>query len=151
MHGQEVLKLGWRWRNDDGKQISLWHDFWLPRQSNPNVLSPVLDSLSDAKVKILIDESQRQWNHNLIDGNFTMDEATLIKSIPFSRVERADRLFWPYTSNGDYTSKQRCQFLKKEASTEPSDFNPQPKTELWQGIWSLNVLNKVKNLLWRAC
>ena len=66
-------------------------------------------------------------------------------------MEKADSLFWPYTSNGDYTSKSGYQFLKKEASTEYSVFNPQPEIELWRGIWSLNVPNMVKILFWRAC
>jgi len=65
-------------------------------------------------------------------------------------VEKVDSLFWPYTSNGGYTSKSGYQFLKKEASTEHFVFNPQPETELWRGIWSLNIPNKVKILLWGA-
>ena len=150
LHGREVLKRGCRWRVGDDKSVSLWRDFWLPRQSNPNVLSPVLGSLTDAKDEILIDESQRQCNHSLIDGIFTRDEAVLIKSIPLLRVEKANSLFWPYTSNGGYTSKSGYQFLKKEASTKHFVFNPQPKTELWRGICSLNIPNKVKSLLWGA-
>ena len=54
-----MLKRGCRWHVGDDKSISLWRDFWLPRQSNPNVLSPVLGSLTDAEVEILIDELQR--------------------------------------------------------------------------------------------
>ena len=139
--------MGCRWRVGDGKTIDLWSDFWLPRRSNPNVLSPVLESLIDAKVEILIEESQRQWNHSLIDGIFTSDEAALIKSIPLSRVVKADSLFWPFTNNDVYTSQSSYQFLKREASNEHPLTDPQHEKDLW----SFNVSNKVKNLLWRAC
>ena len=59
LHGRKVLKRGCRWSVGDDKSVSLWRDFWLPRQSNPNVLSLVLGSLTDAKDEILIDKSQR--------------------------------------------------------------------------------------------
>lgn len=112
-----MLKRGCRWRVGDGKTIDLWSDFWLTRWRNPNVLSLVLESLIDAKVEILIDELQRQWNHSLIDGIFTSDEAALIKPIPLSRVVKADSLFWPFTSNGVYTSKSGYQFWRETLQT----------------------------------
>ena len=87
--------------------MGIWQDFWLPRQSNPQVLSPPIDSLSEAKVDILIDESNRQWNHGLIDGIFTEEEAALIKSMTLSWVVQKDIIFWPHTNN---TSKSGYQF-----------------------------------------
>ena len=57
------------------------------------VLSPIIDSMANAKVDILIDERTRQWNHELIEGIFIPEEADLIKTIPLSQQEAEDTLF----------------------------------------------------------
>jgi len=36
----------------------------------------------DARVEILIDEATHYWNHSVIVGIFTPEEAEIIKSIP---------------------------------------------------------------------
>nr|POE57542.1 hypothetical protein CFP56_06602 [Quercus suber] len=69
----------------------------------PQVLSPSVDIMADTKVEILIKEDTKQWDHGLIEGLFTPEEAKLIKSIPLSRCKAKDTLFWPFTSNGVYT------------------------------------------------
>ena len=48
--------------------MSIWQNFWVPRKKSPQVLSPIIDSMAGAKVDILIDETRRQWSHELIDG-----------------------------------------------------------------------------------
>ena len=80
----------------------------------PQVLSPTVETLVGAKVEILIKEDTRQWDYNLINGMFTPEEADLIKSIPLSRCEAEDTLFWPFTSNVIYISKSGYRFLKSE-------------------------------------
>ena len=35
LYGQDVLLRGCRWRIRDGKSVSIWQDFWLPRKDNP--------------------------------------------------------------------------------------------------------------------
>ena len=54
--------------------------------------------MAGAKVEILIKEDTRQWDYNLINGIFTPEGVDLIKSIPLSRCEVEDTLFWPFTS-----------------------------------------------------
>ncbi|KAF3964234.1 hypothetical protein CMV_011458 [Castanea mollissima] len=83
----------------------------------PQVQSPCVESMADAKVKVLIKEDIRQWDHGLIEGLFTPKEVELIKSIPFSRCEVEDTLFWPFTSSGVYTSKSGYRFLNAEEHT----------------------------------
>ena len=78
----------------------------------------MVDTLANAKVATLIEETSRQWNHEMIDGIFTPLEAELIKAIPLSRCEVEDSLFWPFTNNGIYTSKFGYRFLKVEDQSE---------------------------------
>lgn len=139
LHGRDVLKRGCRWRIGDGKSVGIWQDFWLPRQSTPQVLSPPLEFLSEARVEILIEESERKWNHGLIDGIFTEEEAKLIKSLPLSQTAPEDSIFWPHTNNRVYTSISRYRVLKQEASTEAANTHPEVGKNLWHSIWSLQV------------
>ena len=49
-----------------------------------------------------------------------------------------------------YTSKSGYRFLKQEANIDHLDTHHEAEQTLWRSIWSLQVPNKVKNLLWRA-
>ena len=66
---------------------------------------------------LLINESTRKWNNEMIDGIFTPVEANMIKAIPLSLCEVKDTLFWPFTNNGIYNSKSGYRFLKAEEQT----------------------------------
>ena len=107
--------------------------------------------MADAKVGILINGDTRQWDHGVIDGLFSLQEAELIKSIPLSRCTAEDTLFWPFTSNGVYTSKSGYRFLKAKTQVERDEEQMEYDKVLWRTIWSLQVPNKIKNLVWRAC
>lgn len=95
---------------------------------------------------ILIDALPRQWNHGLIDGIFSSQEANLIKKIPLARVEFDDSIFWPLAKNGCYTCKLGYRFLKEEAELYDHGGYQNHEKDLWKGIWSLHLPNMVKNL-----
>nr|POE71608.1 putative ribonuclease h protein [Quercus suber] len=104
----------------------------------------------DARVEILIDEETHGWNHSVIDGIFIPEEAELIKSMPLPQQGVDDRLFWPFTQTGTYTSKSVYRYLKSEEEDSSSAVRSEEDRDLWRGIWSLKVPNKVKNFIWRA-
>ena len=151
LHGRDVLLRGCQWRIRNGKAVSIWKHHWLPRKNPPQVLSPMVETLVDAKVAILIEETTRWWNHEMIDSIFVPVEANLIKAIPLSQCEAEDRLFWPFTNNDIYTSKSRYRFLKAEEQTELDEEQRVKDKHVWRTLWSMQVPNKVKNLVWRAC
>lgn len=131
--------------------MSIWQHHWLPRKNPPQVLSPMVETLGDAKVAILIDETTRQWNHEMIDDIFTPVEVDLIKAIPLSRCEAEDSLFWSFTNNGIYTSKSGYRFPKAEEQTELDEEQRVNDKHLWRTLWSIQVPKKIKNLVCRAC
>ena len=131
--------------------MRIWQHHWLPRKHLLLVLSPMVETLADAKVATLIDETSRQWNHEMINGIFTPLEAELIKAIPLSQCEADDSLFWPFTNNGIYTSKSGYRFLKAEEQTKLDEEQRMDNKHLWRTLWSMQVPNKIKNLVWRAC
>ena len=74
----------------------------------------------------------------------------MIKAIPLSQCEAEDCLFWPFTNNGIYSSKSRYRFLKPEDQFEVEEEQREQERQLWRTIWSVQVPNKIKNLMWRA-
>ena len=63
-----------------------------------------------------------------------------------------DVLFWPYTSNGVYSCKSGYRFLKEEAKMEVTNQVPSLRDKhVWKAIWSMQVPQKVKTFIWRAC
>jgi len=92
--------------------------------------------------------NQKEWNKDIIDGIFAPEEAELIYRIPLSATASEDSIFWPLTQDGTYTSKTGYRFLKEESEHEGMDVE---KMELKRSIWSMQVPNKVKNFVWRAC
>lgn len=81
---------------------------------------------------------------------FSHEEAIIIKTIPLSQME-ADVLTWPYLQDGQYSCKSGYQFLKEEAAMDITQDDVIMDSTLWKGIWTLQIPNKVKNLMWRAC
>ena len=88
-----------------------------------------------------------------MEGLFHEEEADLIKQISLGRSEAEDILFWPYTSNGLYSCKSGYKFLKteEELMERAHDSATTKDIQVWKQIWSMNVPQKVKTLLWRAC
>lgn len=61
---------------------------------------------------ILIDLNTRQWIKELVDGLFISEEAKIIMKIPLARVAAKDVLYWPCSSDGNYSCKSGYRFLK---------------------------------------
>ena len=134
----------------NGKSIQIWNHQWLPK-NHSSMISSIVESMCDATVDILIDDETRNWNNDMLDGLFVPSEADFIRNIPLARVVSEDTLYWPITHDGCYNCKSRYRFLKEESEpANPSGFSPQ-EMQLWKGLWSLKIPNKVKNLVWRAC
>lgn len=74
-----------------------------------------------------------------------------LKKIPIARNTTNDSLFWPFFADGHYNCKLGYCFLKELDVYTDGDAPPDLDKKLWKGIWSLEVSNKYKNLVWRAC
>ena len=94
----------------------------------------MVETLADVKVATLIDETSRQWNHEMINGILTLLEAELIKAIPLSQCEANDSFFWPFTNNGIYTSKSGYRFWKAEDQSMVDEDQRAHDSTLWRTI-----------------
>ena len=152
MKGREVIKRGTVWRIGTGTSIRVWGDNWLPVKNKPRILSPKLEGTGTIWVSDLIDPINRTWKEDMLDRFFYDFEAATIKNIPLCRSIQEDVLIWPFNSDGEYSVKLGYRFLQ-EANTlqQPGPSNAEAMKPLWNKIWSMDVPNKVKNLVWRAC
>uniref|UniRef100_A0A7N2N1Z6 Reverse transcriptase zinc-binding domain-containing protein n=1 Tax=Quercus lobata TaxID=97700 RepID=A0A7N2N1Z6_QUELO len=66
-------------------------------------------------------------------------------------MDAEDVLIWPHSQDGQYSCKSGYRFLKDEEAMDNAQDDAIMDSKLWKGIWTLQVPNKVKNLLWRAC
>ena len=134
-----------------GEDISIWNDAWLPSQEHPRVLSDIVPGFEDYRVANLINPSTRTWDANLVHGLLSREEAALVLSIPLSCTPVEDKIIWPFTPLGNYTVNLGSKFLAKLSSLGAPIGNTQQQNEVWKLIWGLNVPNKVRNFMWRAC
>ncbi|XP_023898698.1 uncharacterized protein LOC112010585 [Quercus suber] len=150
LKGWDILLKGARWRVGSEESISVWLDAWLPSLEHPRIQSYIVEGFKDIKVKDLIDPETRNWDDNLIQGLFNNQEVNLIKSIPLCPTPIADTLTWPFNALGSYTVKSGCKFLAKDELHNQSPTHSNQNNDLWKLIWGLEVLNKIKNFVWRS-
>ena len=97
-------------------------------------------------------ENGTSWDVDRIRGEFFPFEAQEILSIPLSSRRPDDIRIWKETKNGVYSTKSAYWLLAKTVSNNQlSPSCPSKHKDLWSSIWRLNIPNKIKHFLWRAC
>ena len=139
------------WRVGNGKSIKIWQHHWLPQKHLTKVLSLMVETMEKATVDCLIDEGTRTWNVEMVDEIFAPQEAKEIKNIHLAREAIEGSLYWPWEHDGRLSCKSGYRFLKEDKDVLQVAKQPDHEKGLWKKIWALNCLNKVRNLLWRAC
>ena len=148
LKGRDVIKKGALWRVGDGQQIRIWGDNWLPLKGKAKVSSPQFLGQVNSSVASLINESTRSWRTDVIEHLFDPAEAAIIKGIPLCSSSQRDKVIWPFTPSGHYTVKSGYHFLYEGSAPVQVSADD---SSLWKKIWGLEVPNKVKNFVWRAC
>lgn len=88
----------------DGKNIKIWHDNWIPRDSYFKVLSPPpVNWDTEATVDKLLVSHSRQWNIELLQELFFQEEVEQILNIPLSLRTVVDRRIWQYEHHGKFS------------------------------------------------
>ena len=150
LHARKVIGKGARWRVGDGSSINIWNHRWLDITGGGKIASPNFNP-SLSTVKDLFIPGTKVWNKEPIEQNFLPWEAERIHSIPVSHFPMEDLLIWPLTTDGNYSVKSAYQLLSSESrSALPSSSETEGCKHFWNGIWKLQVPNKVKHFLWRA-
>ncbi|GMY19031.1 putative ribonuclease h protein [Fagus crenata] len=108
--------------------------------------------LENAKVKELFTPSL-SWNIVLIEEIFLSFEANLIAQIPLRGTQKPDRQVWGRTPNGIFSVQSAYQMLVedlKQVESRTSSTSQRWKV-LWKKLWSVQVPQKIKVFMWKAC
>ena len=97
-------------------------------------------------------ENGNNWDKDWIRSEFLPFEAQEILSIPLSAQRPMDTRIWNETKNRVYSTKSAYRLLVKTASNnQPGPSSSVLHTNFWSSIWRINIPNKIKHFLWRAC
>ena len=114
--------------------------------------SPLPSIPPDAKVSLLIDETNGSWKDEEVRQMFLPHKVKKILSVALSTRLPQDSLIWSKTPSGIFSTRSAYRLLANEASANsPSSSNPHPQRHLWRGVWMLHTPNKVKHFIWHAC
>lgn len=149
MCGREVLEKGTRWVVGNGQSIKIWHDNWLPDQTNFKVHGPVQNLPSTAIVRDLIDLDTKKWKRDLIASWFNQFEASQITKIQLSFRLPDDRIIWHWEKDGIYSVKSAYHLLIEENMRQVPSSSSLLNSKLWKAIWKAPVPNNIRNFLWR--
>lgn len=93
-----------RWKIGTGKRIRVWLDSWLDVGTG-RVISPRGSWLSDTTLDAFIDQDSKSRNKELARASFIPFETDRILSIPISRREVEDELYWGGSGDGVFRVK----------------------------------------------
>ena len=84
---------------------------------------------------------------------FLPQDAEAILSIPISESFVKDRIVWAEDKKGNFTVRSAYRLARdivaEGGNTGCSD--PPKMHGVWRGVWSLNMPNKIKHFVWKAC
>nr|XP_029146216.1 uncharacterized protein LOC114924798 [Arachis hypogaea] len=148
LQGRKLLKESAKWSIGDGSKVRIWKDNWIAGRSGP--LNS--NSTDDSRVKDLIANGEG-WNKRKIESMFSQDICKEILSTPVSVMNKEDHLYWPWREDGNYSirtgyyaSRRIGQNWKHENPSTSED-----KREIWKEVWRMEVPQKIKMFLWKAC
>ena len=148
----DLIQEGLIWRVGNGEKIRIWQDKWLPMPSTFKVYSTPILLHPTATVKELIDSTSKDWNRELIDNLFSVEEARVIHSLPISRTDQADVQIWRRTPKGNFTARS-AYYMQKEREIESwvESSSRGDHQGIWKAVSKLGNLGTEKNFFWRAC
>ncbi|XP_057452170.1 uncharacterized protein LOC130743990 [Lotus japonicus] len=151
LKSSRIFKRGGRWRLGNGQSVNILHDAWLPNGAPLVYRQDLFEELHLKMVSDLLVNGR--WNVSLVEMVFNPASAAVILAVPLPIQSCVDRLFWPGSPDGWYTSKSGYEFLRLEnrsllASSSTAAVVPGP---FWTQVWKAHSLPRCKEVMWRAC
>ncbi|XP_043689330.1 uncharacterized protein LOC122640247 [Telopea speciosissima] len=156
--GREVLLEGLVWKIGDGSSINIWEDRWIPSLPNFKLQSSKPSDCSLSVVGDLIEPISQTWRSDLLNLILQPAEVKAISQIPLSLFVGEDKQCWATSKNGYFSVKLAyCMLARKEeeaswakASSSRSRSWEHIDDSVWNRIWSIHTMPKVRSFLWRA-
>ncbi|KAF7142421.1 hypothetical protein RHSIM_Rhsim05G0208700 [Rhododendron simsii] len=146
---RELIDKGWRWQVRSGKEIHVWEDPWLSKNTNFRIDRTTSRREGIKRVADLIDSDTKSWKVSLIRETFNHEDADAILSIPISYTSQQNRKIWHPSRNGTFSVKTAYHLAKEGLSSrcdlqagQTSSSNVLPT--IWKKLWGLSIHPKVK-------
>ena len=104
-------------------------------------------------VSDLIDEDSKEWKWDLVSQCFLPQDIDVILSIPLSVTGARDRVIWDENKNERFTVKNAYILAHEEQwdIVMGEGSNQSPMKQTWKKLWQMNVPNKVRHFVLKAC
>ena len=138
---------------DNGDEIRIRKDKWIPNYPSNMVLHPVAGDVEECMVADLIDPDLHCWRRDLILETFHINDAKAICNIPLSQRRGVDFVVWLHTKNGVYLVRSGYHKAMKEMINESwaESSSSVEGQQIWKVLWGLKIPSKLKVFGWRAC
>lgn len=103
LRGLEILKLGMIWRVGDGRNLNIWSDPWIPRESSRKPITPRRANILTT-VDELLDPATGTWDSELVNDIFWKEDAIIILAMTVHEG-RENVLAWHYDEHGIFSVK----------------------------------------------
>jgi hypothetical protein len=87
---RDLLEASLFWRIENGKDMCIWSDSWIPQHSTYRIQFAPKDMDPNTIVNKIINWERGWWNQDLLDTLFTEEESSVIKTIPISQTNQPD-------------------------------------------------------------
>lgn len=158
LQAKKGARASWAWASllegrDALIKDSTWKDSWLlpPHEGIINV-SQLISPSAPQQVCEIMDKVNHSWRVDLIDSYVSRETIDIIRCCPIGNSDGCDGRVWPWTSNGDYTVKsgyRRIHAHKRIREGERGSTSHVVQREVWQSIWKIVPLPKIRVFLWR--
>lgn len=152
LRGICALKEGLIWRVGDGTKINISSDPWIPNKITRRSMTPRGMTIL-SKVSELISPITGTWDEELIHEVFWPEDAQHILTIPI-KLGYDDMVAWHFDPRGLFSVKSVYHVLedKREQSKvkqvgSSSTGDDEGAAEVWDKIWKLDCIPKIKQFL----
>ncbi|XP_060969572.1 uncharacterized protein LOC133036829 [Cannabis sativa] len=140
--GQEVVKMGARWRIGSGTSISVLNQPWLPSKDNSYVTSSH-EALRHCSIFNLLQDRNMCWDEEVLEDLFELRDIDLIRNIPLPLTPTMDSWYWAFEDYGSYSVKSAYCALQ----VLNGRWNSQDNFGFWKKFWYIKLPPNVKNFL----
>jgi hypothetical protein len=144
--GMATFKRGYIWRVGNGEKINIYNDPWILSSPDRKIISPRGEG-NAILVSELITE-YGAWNEEKLIELFNMVDVNRIMEIPLNNHGFDDFIAWNFSTTGQYMvrSGYHLQWRHKFGPSASQLAIPglAVSNPVWQIIWKLKVLKKVK-------
>ncbi|KAF7144028.1 hypothetical protein RHSIM_Rhsim05G0209000 [Rhododendron simsii] len=114
---RELIDKGWRWQVRSRKEIHVWEDPWLSKNTDFRIDRTTPRREEIKRVANLIDSDTKSWKVSLMRETFNHEDANAILSTLISYTNQRDRKIWHPSRNGTFSVKIAYPLAKEGLSS----------------------------------